>query len=140
MSNYIEKRSLSADAAKKMIMAAEAKARETGIFISTTIVDEGGVLKAFSRMDNSPLICSDASRKKAVTAVGYGMPSGESWYNYIKDDPILFNGIQQFTDFILLGGGMPVFSEGSLIGAIGISGGHYKQDEACCQAALDAIA
>ncbi len=139
METSFQKRSISAEAAKKMIIAAELKAREIGIGISVYIVDESAVLKAFSRMDNAPMVTIDAARKKAVTAVGYGMPSGEAWHNYIKDDPILFNGIQQFQDFILLGGGMPVFIEGTMAGAIGISGGHYKQDEQCAQAAIAII-
>ena len=64
---------------------------------------------------------------------------GDKWYEIIKDDPILFNGIQQFEDFILLGGGSPVLDGDALIGAIGISGGYYKQDEDCVKAALDAF-
>jgi len=122
-----------------MIMAAEAKANELGIGIATTIIDESGVLKAFSRMDNAPLIAVDASRKKAVTAAGFGIPSGESWYNFIKDDPILLNGAQNIQDFILLGGGLPILHDGQVIGAIGVSGGHYKQDESCAKAALDEL-
>ena len=136
MNTNFQKKSISSEAAKKMIVAAETKAGEIGIGISVHIVDESAVLKAFSRMDNAPLLTIDAARKKAVTAVGFGMPSGEPWYNHIKDDPILFHGIQQFHDFILLGGGLPIFIEGALAGAIGISGGHYKQDEQCAEAAL----
>ena len=136
METNFQKRSISAEAAKKMIVAAEEKAREIGMGISVYIVDESGVIKAFSRMDNAPLVTIDAARKKAVTAIGYGMATGEPWYNFIKDDPILFNGIQQFQDFMLLGGGKPIFLEGTMAGAIGISGGHYKQDEQCADAAL----
>lgn len=136
METHFQKTSISAAATKKMLIAAEAKAREIGIGISVYIVDESAVIKAFSRMDNAPLVTVDAARKKAVTAVGFGKPSGEFWYNHIKNDPILFHGVQQFQDFILLGGGLPIIIEGVLVGAIGISGGHYKQDEQCAEAAL----
>jgi len=139
METHFQKTSISAEATKKMLIAAEAKAREIGIGISVYIVDESAVIKAFSRMDNAHLVTVDAARKKAVTAVGFGKPSGESWYDHIKDDPILFHGVQQFQDFILLGGGLPIMIEGVLAGAIGISGGHYKQDEACAEAALAII-
>ena len=121
-----------------MAAAAIKKAEELKINISITFVDESGVLKAFYRMDYSLLVTVDASRKKAITAVGYGIPSGDSWYAFIKDDPILFHGVQQFKDFILLGGGSPIMHEDSVIGAIGISGGHYKQDEECVKEALKA--
>jgi uncharacterized protein GlcG (DUF336 family) len=136
METNFQKKSISAEAAKMMILAAEEKAREIGIGISVYIVDESAVIKAFGRMDTAHLVTIDAARKKAVTAVGFGMPSGEPWYNHIKDDPIMFNGIQQFHDFILLGGGMPIFIDKVLAGAIGISGGHYKQDIQCAEAAL----
>jgi uncharacterized protein GlcG (DUF336 family) len=43
-------------------------------------------------------------------------------------------------DFILLGGGSPILVEGKLIGAVGVSGGHYAQDEECVKAALEAFA
>ncbi|MCX6294845.1 MAG: heme-binding protein [Bacteroidetes bacterium] len=132
----IIKKSLSYKACQLMAAAAIRKAEELKMTISITFVDESGVLKAFYRMDHSPLVTIDASRKKAVTAVGYGIPSGDSWYSFIKDDPILFHGVQQFKDFILLGGGSPIIHDGSVIGAIGISGGHYKQDEECVKEAL----
>jgi len=38
-----------------------------------------------------------------------------------------------------LGGGSPLKAKGALIGAIGVSGGHYAQDEKCVKAALEAL-
>ena len=61
-----QKRSVSAEAARAMLVAAEAKAREIGVSISIHIVDESGVMKAFSRMDYAPLVTVDAARKKAI--------------------------------------------------------------------------
>ena len=132
--------SITAELARALIAAAEQKAAEIGLKISTTIVDESGVLKAFGRMDGAPLVSIDASRKKAVTAVGFGLPTGDTWYGFIKDDPILLHGAQHLKDFILLGGGAPVVVGGALVGAIGVSGGHYHQDEACVRAALALLA
>ena len=131
------KKSLSYEACMVMAQAAIAKAEELKIKIAITFVDESGVMKAFFRMDHSPLIAVDASQKKAITAVGFGLSTGDSWYNFIKDDPILFHGVQQFKDFILLGGGSALLDEEMIIGAIGISGSHYKHDEECVKAALD---
>ena len=133
------KKSITALLANQMIEAATKKAQEIGFSIAVTIVDESGNLKAFSRMDNAPLISIDASRKKAVTAVGFGFPTGDAWYNFIKDDPILNDGAHNLKDFILLGGGSPITIDGAIVGAIGISGGHYKQDEECMNAALSIV-
>ncbi|MEO0602801.1 MAG: heme-binding protein [Myxococcota bacterium] len=131
--------SITAELARHLIEAAEIHARSLGLAITTAVVDESGVLKAFSRMDHSPLVAGGASHKKARTAVGFGIPTGEAWHDFIKDDPILTQGAQQLDDFILLGGGLPIVHDGQLIGAIGVSGGHYTQDEACARAALECL-
>ncbi len=74
----ITKIGLSFDTCMIMAEAAIRKAREIKINIAITFVDESGVLKAFFRIDHSPLVSVDASRKKAITAVGFGIPSGDS--------------------------------------------------------------
>jgi len=133
----IEKKSITSTYAKELIARAEFKAVETKINIAICIVDESGIMKAFQRMDHAPLIAIDAARKKAVTAVGFGVATGDDWYNFIKDDPILMNGAKNLKDFMLLGGGLPIIEDGQLIGAIGISGAHYKQDQVCAEYALN---
>jgi uncharacterized protein GlcG (DUF336 family) len=135
----ILKRSISLDTAEQMSLAAIAKARELGIVITITIVDESGITKLFSRMDGAPLITIDASRKKAITAVGFGLPTGKTWFDFIKDDPILREGVHDFTDFMLMGGGLPVIRNNEMIGAIGVSGGHYEKDQQCAHAAVNSI-
>ncbi len=139
MSKTMNKSSITEAFSFQMIEAAEDKAREMGFAICVTIVDESGVMKAFGRMDGAPLIAIDISRQKAVTAVGFGMPTGQPWYDFVKDDPILTRGVHDIHDFTLLGGGMPIVIEGAVVGAVGVSGGHYKQDEACASAALGLI-
>lgn len=130
---------ITAELAHEMIRRAEAKARELGMAVTTVIVDESGVLKAYSRMDGAALVAGGASNKKAKTAVGFGMPTGDAWHDFIKGDPILMHGAQQLDDFILLGGGMPIVVDGAMVGAIGVSGGHYQQDEQCAKAALELV-
>jgi uncharacterized protein GlcG (DUF336 family) len=130
------KASISAELAQKMIMAAVAHAQSQNLRIAVAIVDESGILKAYLRMDGAPLVAVGLAQKKAQTAVGFGLPTGDAWYNFIKDDPILLNGVQSIDNFSLLGGGIPVRVNDQLVGAIGISGGHYKQDTACAEAAM----
>jgi len=131
--------SVTLDACLRMGAAAVKKAHELGIKIALTVVDNAGNTKYYIRMDNAPLIASDISRKKAVTAVGFGMPTGGPWQDFIKDDPILNNGVQNIHDFMLLGGGFPIMVDNQLAGAVGVSGAHYSQDEAVAQAALAAL-
>lgn len=136
MSNVIHRASVSTSLAKALIEAAEAHAAAAGLAVATTVVDESGRLKAFSRMDGAALVATDASRKKAMTAVGFGLPTGQPWFDFIEGDPILREGVQALKDFILLGGGHALMVDGQMVGAIGIAGGHYSQDEACMRAAL----
>ena len=51
------------------------------------------------------LVSLGAAQKKALTAVGFGMPTGKPWHDFIKDDPILLQGAPSLPDFTLLGGG-----------------------------------
>ncbi|MEI6882952.1 MAG: heme-binding protein [Bacteroidota bacterium] len=131
--------SVSHETALCMAKAAMAKAKELNFAISVCIVDESGIMKFFTRMDNAPLISVDAARKKAVTAAGFGLPTGKPWFDFIKDDPILREGVHGFTDFMLMGGGHPLTLNEKVIGAIGVSGGHYENDELCAQAALSCL-
>lgn len=130
---------ITTEAAHRLIRAAEQHAAQADVCISTCVVDTAGVIKAFSRMDGAPLVSVSAARKKAVTAVGFGIPTGTPWHEFVKDDPILSEGVRSIDDFTMLGGGFPVEHDGAVIGAVGVSGGHYTQDQACAQAALAAL-
>ncbi|MEQ1505247.1 MAG: heme-binding protein [Myxococcota bacterium] len=139
MVKTFQRSSITAALARALIEGAETRARAIGLAISTTVVDESGVLKAYARMDGAALVAEGASRKKALTAVGFGLPTGAAWYEMIHRDPILLHGAPQLDQFILLGGGLPIRVDGQLVGAIGVSGGHYEQDEDCARAALAAL-
>lgn len=140
MSDTFSKPSLCLEAATRVLRAAEAKAAQLGLCIATTVVDESGVTKAFARMDGAPLVAVDVSRKKATTAVGFGLATGKTWHDFVKDDPILAAGAQSLPDFTMLGGGFPIIVGGHMVGAVGVSGGHYSQDEECARAGLGVVA
>lgn len=132
----ITQASISLAAAERMLAAAREKAIELNFSVAVSVVDASGVVKAFARMDGAPLVASDAAYRKARTAVGFGLPTGEAWFGFIQDDPILREGAHALEDFILLGGGLPIRDGEQLVGAIGVAGGHYSHDEACAKAAL----
>ncbi len=133
------KHSISGSIAQRMISAAEHKACELGLQVAIAIVDESGILKAFSRMDGAPLVAVGVAIKKGVTAVGFGIPTGKSWHDFVKDDPIMLHGIQSIDQFTMFGGGFPITIDGHMVGAIGVSGGHYSKDEECARAGLSAL-
>jgi len=139
MAATFERASVSAELAKAMIAAAERKAAEMGHPFVIAIVDDSGVLKAFSRMDGAPLLSVQVAQDKAYTAVGFGMAT-DAWHGFVKDDPPLAMGAATGIDrLIVFGGGYPVKLGGAIVGAIGVSGGHYSQDMEVAQAGLSAL-
>jgi uncharacterized protein GlcG (DUF336 family) len=123
-----------------MYQKAEEKAKEIGLNIVFTVLDKSGKIKFYAKMDNTILFADKAAFKKAFTAIGFGMPTGSTWYDFIKDDPILMNGADSLENFSLLGGGKPLIYQGHIIGGIGVSGGHYSHDEIVCEAAYSVFA
>src|SRR5277367_3726886 len=69
MANLVEKHSISHELAQKMVNAAVAKAKELGVAENVTILDDGGNLKAFSRMDGAPVPTIEMAQNKAYTAL-----------------------------------------------------------------------
>ena len=78
MANIVKKYSISSELAQKMVDAAVAKARELGVSENVAILDDGGNLKAFSRMDRASMPTIEIAQKKAYTALfGVSSSSGE---------------------------------------------------------------
>jgi len=139
MADTFAKASISSEAARRLIAAAEAKADELGKPFVTAIVDDEGVLKAFSRMDGAPLLSIQIAQDKAYTAAGFGMPT-HGWHDFIKDDPPLADGAPSGIDrLVIFGGGYPITIDGQVVGAIGVSGGHYTEDQQVAEAGLAAL-
>lgn len=140
MAETFQKQSVSADLAHRMIAAAEKKAHELGVPMNIAVVDESGVLKGFSRMDGAALLSVQIAQDKAYTAVGFGMPT-HGWFDFIKNDPPLAAGAPSGIDrLVIFGGGYPITVDGAVVGAIGVSGGHYTQDQEVAEAGLAAVA
>jgi uncharacterized protein GlcG (DUF336 family) len=139
MTETFDRRSISSDLCHRVIAAAEDKARQIGVPMVIAVVDESGVLKAFSRMDGAALLSVKIAQDKAYTAVGFGMPS-HGWYDFIKDDPPLAAGAPSGIErLVIFGGGYPINVGDSMVGGIGVSGGHYSQDMEVAEAGLAAV-
>jgi len=134
----IVKHSIDAETAEKAVAAAAEKAAELKLRMCIAVSDEAGDLKAFMRMDGAPKLSIDIAQNKAFTAASFGMPT-HAWFDFIKDDPPLLHGITHTPRLTVFGGGFPIKLKGEMIGAIGLSGGHYTQDMECARAALKAI-
>ena len=139
MAQTFSKSSISAAAAHQIVGAAEAKAAEMRKPFTIAVVDDGGALKAFSRMDGARLTSVQLAQDKAYTAVAFGMDT-DRWYDVIKDDPPLLIGAPAAVGrLVIMGGGYPVTIDDQIIGAIGVAGGHYTEDMEVAQAGLTAL-
>ena len=139
MASVFEKKSVGIGLAHRMIAAGEEKAAAMGHAFVIAVVDESGVLKALSRMDGAPLLSVQVAQDKAYSAAGFGMPT-HSWHDFIKDDPPLAAGATTGIDrLVVFGGGYPIVVDGQVVGGIGVSGGHYRQDMEVAEAALQPV-
>jgi uncharacterized protein GlcG (DUF336 family) len=139
MPNVFAKHSISSAAARQAIIAAEQKALELGTPMVIAIVDESGVLKSLSRMDGAALLSVQIAQDKAYTAAGFGL-STDQWHDFIKNDPPLAAGATAgISRLVIFGGGYPIKVDDRIVGAIGVSGGHYSQDMQVAQAGLASL-
>jgi len=138
MANVVKKQSISSELAQKMVNAVVAKARELGVTENVAILDDGGNLKAFSRMDGTPIPTIEMAQNKAYTAL-LGV-STQDFFNFIQGDPSLFAGIPTLARMAAWGGGFPIEVDGEIVGAVGVSGAPTVQNDVdCARAALAVV-
>ena len=126
-------------ASRRMIGAVEEMARSMGVPLSVAIVDAGDRLVAFARMDGAELVTVDLARDKAFSALMNRMPTrdlaplvqpGAEFYGY----DALAGG-----RMVVFAGGMPLERGGTLVGAVGVSGGSSDEDQRAADAAVAAF-
>lgn len=125
--------------AKAMVLAAEACASRLGIAYSIAVVDSGGHLLHFSRGDAGVAGCATLAIDKAHTAAMFGH-STDMLARLAQPGAELY-GIQHALGgrAVVFGGGVPIRSNGVLIGAIGASAGSVEQDLAVAQAGASTL-
>src|SRR5258705_12867952 len=121
-----------------MVNGAVAKARELGVTENVVILDDGGNLKAFRRMDGASIPTTEIAQNKAYTAL-FGV-STQEFFDFIQGDPSLLAGIPNLAGVAAWGGGFPIKVDGEIVGAIGLSGAPTVQNDVdCARAALALI-
>ena len=127
---------ISLDRAQAAIAAAVAESKKRNWQMNVAVVDSGGNLVAFARMDNAQLASVSIAEHKARAAA-----------KYRRETKIFENGVQEgnlpylmtLDGVIASRGGIPLVEGGRMIGAIGCSGGTGSQDEVICKAAAAAV-
>lgn len=129
--------SISLDNAKKAVLPALAEAAKNNWLIAVAVVDPAGNLVYYEKMDNTQLGSANVSIDKARSAVLFKRPTkafqdalaagGEGWR------------VLALQGAVPVEGGIPLISDGKIVGAIGVSGATSAQDAQCAKAAVEAF-
>jgi len=130
---------LTLEAAERIVAAAKQKAAETKTRMDIAVVDAGGNLKAFARMDGAWLGSIDIAQRKARTARGFDMNTGEIGKLSQPGGPLY--GIEHSNGgLITFPGGVPLKNaKGEVVGAIGVSGSTVENDHTVAAAGAAAL-
>jgi len=131
----LQKKSLSLEDARKAGAAAAVEAKKNKWNVAIAVVDDGGYLLYFERLDETLIASADLAIGKARTAVIYKRPS-----KALED---ALNGgqysILSYPNILPREGGLPIFADGKVVGAIGVSGGKSSEDAQTAKAGVDAL-
>ena len=125
--------------AKRMVTAGEAMAASFGIPYNIAVVDGGGALIAFTRQDGALIGSIDLAIGKAVTARLFDKRTSEFAKMAQPGKPLFGIGQSNSGKVVIFGGGLPVWVDGHIVGAVGASAGSIEQDIAVAEAAAAAV-
>lgn len=126
--------------AEALVATARIAAEAAGVAAAVSVLDAGGHLLAFRRDDRAVLIAGETSTRKAFTALQLGAPTADL-VDAVQPGGV-FHTLPTALDrpLLFIAGGVPVFRDGRLIGAVGVGGGAPEQDHGFATAAVEALA
>ncbi len=126
-------------AAQRMLQAAQAKAEELGRPVVLAIVDAGGLLKAFHRMDGVvSAVPVEIAQRKAYTAASFRTPTHQ-FAEANLENPARMASLPNLPLVTMLAGGYPIMDGEVVVGGIGVSGATPEQDMEIAEAGLAAL-
>ncbi len=139
MSTAMTTADITAEQARAIVTAAADRAEAIDTKMDIAVVDAGGNLKAFLRMDGAWLGSIDIAMRKARTARYFDMPTGEIGKLSQPGGPLY--GIEHSNDgLITFPGGVPLHGpDGAVIGAVGVSGVKAGEDAQIARAGVAAV-
>ena len=120
--------------ARRIIDAAEKKAIEIGQPMNIAVVDEGANLISHIRMDNAWIGSINIAINKAFTARAFNISTKELAENSQPGDQFYGIHVSNHDRVMIFAGGIPLKKDGKVVGAVGVSGGDGKQDQAVAEA------
>lgn len=132
----ISNNTISLEAAHALLEHARRACSARGFAATIAITDAGGHLRAFERADAAPFLTAQVAIDKAWTATSFGMATNQ-WNAYMAEATVA--PLAHHPRLMAVGGGVPLFYDGQLLGGIGISGGSSIQDHDAAEEALRAV-
>jgi len=129
---------LTLEEANRVLEATIAKAKQLNIKVSAAVVDAGGRLVAFQRMDNAIWAGVYGSQGKAVASAAFGRTSGEMQTRADQPTPRGI-AIAEGGHMIMGQGAVPIIRNGIVEGACGVGGGTSQEDEDCARAGVEQL-
>jgi len=127
---------LEIDEAQILIEGAAAKARDLGMPMCIAVTDESGHLIRFERMNGGKISSISIAIDKAATAAIARKGTHEYNQLCVPGSPTFGIHITNGGHFSIIGGGLPVFVAGEIVGGVGVSSGTAEQDRVCAEAAI----
>lgn len=125
--------------ALRIVAAAHAEAARRGVTVSAAVVDAGGNLVAFARMDGAEIAGPVLAVDKAYTAVANRIATSELARLAAPGGELYGLQANGGGRFVIFGGGVPVRVDGEVVGGVGVSGASAADDEACAVAGMAAF-
>jgi glc operon protein GlcG len=119
---------------ERIAAAAVAEAQRNKWIVAIAILDDGGHLLHFARMDGATPASAGIAVEKGRTAAISRRPSG-TWQERIKTRPEML----RMPGILPVQGGVPILVEGVCVGGVGVSGVQSHEDEQIAQAGIDAL-
>jgi uncharacterized protein GlcG (DUF336 family) len=124
---------------KKILAAAEAEAINIGVDMDIAVVDDGGNLLGFYRMDRGKITSIQIAIDKAFTAAGTRRPTSDYKAVGAPNGSAFGIHVSNQGRFMIFGGGVPIIIDGECVGAVGCSSGTPEQDEQVARAGINAL-
>lgn len=125
--------------ARRVIAAAEKKAKEIGQPMNIAVADEGGNLVSHVRMDWAWLGSIDISINKAFTARAFDISTKDLAVQSQPGKQFYGIHVSNHGRVMIFAGGIPLKKNGKVVGAIGVSGGAGDQDQSVAEAGAAAF-
>lgn len=132
--------SITLEEAQRIVAAAHEHARAEGLRVAVAVVDEGGVLQAFGRMDGVPTLSAQIAEAKAAGAAVWHK-DGDEMVELERERPAFFAAVSRLARLPILPamGAVTIRAGAAVQGAVGVSGATSEQDHECARHAIAAV-